>query len=299
MRAQVNRLAVVAVALVGAGMFFITTASAATIQATYQARYGSHGTITVRQFTDGTGSAIIHMYALAPGRTYTFFLASGRCTGSITPLVPARSLKVSSAGSMGQTRLLSSSQMRTIAPRLVSANVVAVLTAGASRLCRTLYVPSALAPSPSPSGAPSPTPTPTPSATATPTPGITANVTAHRFGYGPLLTPSSMTNWFPALKVGVKASATADVTAGQNVYALFVIPPGGSLTFEVTSSSSSGGWYWQWNPANNYWNTPELYFFDGQFLTLNGGTTWAFGLAYNTYAGSETLMITPTAITRP
>jgi len=287
----VKRLAVIAVAVLGAGVFFITTASAATVQATYQARYGSYGTITVRQFTDATGSAVIHMSALTPGRTYAFSLAKGRCTGSITALIPAKTMKVSSAGTLGKTWLLSNAQMSTITPRLSSANVVAVLTSGASRLCRTLYVPSSSSPNPSPTMPPSPT--------VTPPTGITANVTAHKFGYGPILTPASMSDWFPTLKVAVKASATATVAAGQNVYALFVIPSGGSLTFEVTSSSSSGGWYWQWNPVNSYWNTPEQYFFNGQFLTLNAGTTWAFGLDYNTYAGSETLTITPTAIKRP
>ena len=128
--------------------------------------------------------------------------------------------------------------------------------------------------------------TPGPSPTPGPGGGVTANVSTHKFGYGPTLTPAMMSDWFPALKLGVPASVTATVTAGQNVYALFVVPPGGSLTFKVTTSSTSGGWYWQWNSVNNYWVTPELYFYEGQFVTLNAGTTWAFGLDYNTYAGS-------------
>jgi hypothetical protein len=278
----------VAAAVLVASLLFIPATSATTIQATYQARYGRYGTITVRDFSDGTGSAVVHLYALAPGRVYAFRLASGRCTGSIVNLIPAQSLTVSSAGTIGRTRLLSSSQMATIAPRLSSADVVAVLTSGAARLCRTLYMPSSFAPSPSS------TPTPTPSATTTP--GIAANVTAARFGYGPLLTPSSMTDWFPALKVGVKASATATVTAGQNVYALLVIPSGGSLAFTITTNSGNGGWYWQWDPLYTYWDTPEHYFGEGQFFTLTSGT-WAFGLDSNVYAGSETLTITPSAIT--
>lgn len=297
-----KRLAMVATAVFVASVLFIPATSAATIQATYQARYGTYGTITVRQFTGGTGSAIIHMYALPRGRTYAFSLASGRCTSSITPLIPAKTIKVTSAGTMGQTWLLSSSQMRTIAPRLTSANVVAVLTSGSSRLCRTLYVPSAFAPSPSPSPtpspAPSPTATPTPSPTATTAPGITANVSTHQFGYGPTLTPASMSDWFAALKAGVAASATATVAAGQNVYALLVIPVGGSIAFTITTGSGNGGWYWQWDPVANTWQTPVLYFSEGQFFARNSGT-WAFGLDSNTYAGSETLTIKPTAITRP
>ena len=287
-----KRLMAVAAAFVASLLFIslIPATSAATIQATYQARYGSYGTITVREFTDGTGSAVVHLYALVPGRTYAFRLASGRCTGSITPLIPVLTYTVSSAGTIGRTRLLSSSQMGTIAPRLVAADAVAVLTSGASRLCRTLYVPSAFA-------SPSPTPTPTPGGT---TPGITANVSAHQFDHGPLLTPSSMADWFPALKVGVPASATATVAAGQNVYALLVLPASGSIAFTITTSGNGGGgWYYQWNQQLNYWETPELYFYQGQYFALSGPTTWAFGLDSNTYAGSETLTITPTAIGRP
>lgn len=286
-----KRLAAVAGVVLAATLLLIPATDAATIKATYQARYGPYGTITVRQFTDGTGKAILNMYAMAPGRTYAFSLARGRCTTSITTLVRPGTLKVNAAGKMGRTWTFSTSQMRTIGPSLSSGNLVAILTAGSSRLCRTLYVPTAFAPSPSSSPMPSPA--------ATPTAGVTANVSAHRFGYGPLLTPSSMADWFPALKVGVAASATATVAAGQNVYALFVVPPGGSVTFKIASSSGSGGWYWKWDPQYNYWDTPEHYFYEGQFFTLNAGTTWAYGLDYNTYAGSETLTITPTAITRP
>ncbi len=68
----------------------IPSTSAATVQATYQARFGSYGTITVREFSDGTGSAVVHLYALVPGRTYAFRLASGRCTGSTSPLIPVQ-----------------------------------------------------------------------------------------------------------------------------------------------------------------------------------------------------------------
>jgi len=105
-----------------------------------------------------------------------------------------------------------------------------------------------------------------------------------------------MANWFPALKVGVAASATATVAPGRNVYALLVIPSGGSLAFTVTTNSGSGGWYWQWDPLYDYWDTPEHYFGEGQFLSLSSGT-WAFGLDSNVYAGSETLTIDPSAIT--
>jgi len=105
-----------------------------------------------------------------------------------------------------------------------------------------------------------------------------------------------MSNWFPGLKVGVTASATANVAAGQNVYALLVIPAGGSVAFTI--SSGSGGWYWQWDAVANTWQTPVQYFSDGQFFARNSGT-WAFGLDSNTYAGSETLTIKPSAVTRP
>lgn len=283
---SVKRLGVAATTVLLASLFFISAANATTVQATYQARYGAYGTITVRQFTDATGSAIIHMYSLVPGRSYAFSLASGRCTGSVTPLIPSKSLKVSSAGTLGQTWQLSTTQMRTITPRLASANVVAVLASGSSRLCRTLYVPSAFGPSPSPS----PTPSPSPSQS------VSANVSTHNAGFGPTLTPATMSDWFSALKAGVPASATATVTPGQNVYALLVIPTGGSIAFKI--STGSGGWYWQWNAASNAWQTPAQYFSDGNSFARTSGT-WAFGLDSNTFSGSETLTITPTAITRP
>jgi len=306
----VKRPTAVAAVLV-ATMLLVPATRAVTIQATYQARYGPYGTITVRQFTDGAGSAVINMYALAPSRAYTFSLASGRCTTSIAPLIPAKTIKVTAAGKLGQTWKLSAAQMATIVPRLSSATLVAVLTSGSSRLCRTLYVPSAFTSSPSPAASPSPTTTPSPSAmpspTANPTPtpggtppaGITANVSTYERGRGPTLTPASMADWFPALKVGVPASVTATVAPGQNVYALFVVPAGGSITFKITTNSGFGGAFWQWDPATNYWHTPAQDFYEGQYASLNGGTTWVFGLAYSTYAGPETLTITPTAIARP
>jgi hypothetical protein len=275
---SVKRLTAVAAAVLVASLFFIATTSAATVKTTYQANYGSRGTITVRQFTDGTGSANIHMSALTSGRTYSFSLARGRCTGSITLLMPAKTIKVSSAGTLGKTWPLSSAQMRTITPRLSTANAVAILTSGTSRLCRTLYALSAIAPTPTPGASPS------------------ANVSTHNAGFGPTLTPATMSDWFAALKAGVPASATATVEPGQNVYALLVIPAGGSIAFKVTTGS--GGWYWQWNAVSSAWQTPAQYFSDGDSFARTSGT-WAFGLDSNTYAGSETLTITPTAITRP
>ncbi len=55
------------------------------------------------------------------------------------------------------------------------------------------------------------------------------------------------------------------MTAGQNVYALLVIPAGGSLMFTITSSSGNGGWYWEWDPQYNDWDTPVHYFYEGQW----------------------------------
>ena len=260
------------------------TTDALTVKATYQGRYGSNGTVTLRHYTNGTGSVIVNLTTLPAGRTYTFRLATGTCTSSTATGIPARTLKVTSAGKLAGTWSLTSSQVSSIASKLAAGKVVAVLTAGSSRLCRALVVVK-----------PTPTPTPTPA----PSGGVVANISTHKFGYGPTLTPASMSNWFPALKAGVTSSATATVTAGQNVYALFVVPAGGSVTFKVSSSSAAGGWYWQWNSTNSYWTTPELYFYNGQFVTLNAGTTWAFGLAFNDYAGSETLTIATTAITKP
>ena len=295
-----KRLMAVAAAFVASLLFIslIPATSAATIQATYQARYGSYGTITVREFTDGTGSAVVHLYALVPGRTYAFRLASGRCTGSITPLIPVLTYTVSSAGTIGRTRLLSSSQMGTIAPRLASADVVAVLTSGASRLCRTLYVPSAFGPSPSPSATPAPTSGVFPSPGATSTPGISANLSTHNASYGLTQTPASMTDWFAELKVGVPATATATVTAGENVNALLVIPEGGSIIFKITTSSGVGGWDWQWDTVRTVWDTPVQYFYEGEVISRTAGT-WAFGLDSNVFVGSETLTLTPLSITGP
>lgn len=268
----------VAMAVIVASMFFIPVTNAATIKATYQGVYGSNGTISVRQFTDGTGSAIINMHALTRGRTYAFSLNSGTCAVTTTRLIPAKTITVSSAGKISHTWPLSISQMRTIGPRLSSAKVVALLTSGSSRLCRTLKVLKAAAPTPSPTAAP--------------------NVSTHQFGYGPTLTAASMSDWLPALKVGVATTATATVAAGQNVYALLVIPAGGSIAFTITTNSGNGGWYWQWDSVANTWQTPVQYFSEGQFFARSSGT-WAFGLDSNTYAGSETLTIKPTAITRP
>jgi len=272
----------VAMAVIVASVLLIPVTNAATIKATYQGVYGSNGTITVRQFTDGTGSAIINMHALTRGRTYTFSLNSGTCAVTTTRLIPAKTITVSSAGTISHTWPLSTALVRTIAPRLSSAKVVALLTAGSSRLCRTLKVLKATAPSPSP----------------TPAPSSAANVSTHNGGFGPTLPAASMSDWFPALKVGVATTATATVAAGQNVYALLVIPAGGSIAFTITTNSGNGGWYWQWDPVANTWQTPVQYFSEGRFFARSSGT-WAFGLDSNTYAGSETLTIKPTAITRP
>lgn len=276
-----KRILALSAATLTACLLLVQVANAATIKATYTASFGSYGGFSVRRFTDGTGSATLKMAHLTSGRAYTFSLAKGRCTGSTTLLIPAQGIKVSPAGTVSRSWPLSGAQMSKITPRLTSASAVAILLSGTSRLCRTLVSTSAT---------PAPTPTPSP---------VTGTVSAHRFGYGPLLTPSSMVDWFPKLKVGVVSSATATVTVGQNVYALLVVPPGGSLTFTITTSSGSGGWYWKWDPQYNYWDTPEHYFYEGQSVSLNGGTIWAYGLDYNTYAGSETLTIKPTAIGRP
>jgi len=56
---------------------------------------------------------------------------------------------------------------------------------------------------------------------------------------------------------------------------------------------------WSSRSQYSYWDAPEHYFYEDQAVALNDGTTWAYGLDYNTYVGSETLTITPTAITRP
>lgn len=279
-RLTMGTRAVAAAALL-ACVLLIPATSAATVRATYQGTYGASGTITVKQLSDGTGSAIIKMRALSHSRTYTFSLASGRCTSSTTRLIPAKTIKSSSTGTIGHTWVLTSSQMHTLASRLSSAKVVAILSAGSSRLCRTLNLVKAVTPSPSP----------------TPATKVSPNVSTHQFGYGPTLTPASMSDWFPALKVGVAASATATVTAGQNVYALLVIPAGGSIAFTVTTSGGNGGWYWQWDSESNIWHTPVQYFSEGQFFARSSGT-WALGFDSNEYAGSQTLTITPTAITR-
>jgi len=85
----------VAMAVIVASVLLIPVTNAATIKATYQGVYGSNGTITVRQFTDGTGSAIINMHALTRGRTYTFSLNSGTCAVTTTRLIPAKTITVS------------------------------------------------------------------------------------------------------------------------------------------------------------------------------------------------------------
>ena len=101
-----------------ASLLLVFGANALTIKATYQARYGSNGTVTVRQFTNGTGAVVVSMSALVPGRSYAFRFAIGSCTSSTASSIPARTIKVSSAGKLATTWTLSTSQVHSIASKL-------------------------------------------------------------------------------------------------------------------------------------------------------------------------------------
>ncbi len=93
---------------------FVSTPSgdAATLANAWMARYGSLGTITVRQFTSLNGTLVVNVSSLRPAALYGVTLYRGSCTGTVISKV---TLSANAYGKISRTLSLTAAQERSMA----------------------------------------------------------------------------------------------------------------------------------------------------------------------------------------
>lgn len=131
----------VALAALAAALAVALPVQAASLSSTLTGRFGALGTVTLRSYTDGTGSLVVNLHGLRAEGTYPVALVRGRCPGAVVRAMPT--LTATLTGRLGRTLKVAA---------VPSARPLGVRV---GTLCRTLLAPAV--------------PTPSPAATASPT----------------------------------------------------------------------------------------------------------------------------------
>jgi hypothetical protein len=175
-----RRVVLVVAALIAATFLSVAQGDAATISKAWMARYGTLGTVTVRQFTTLNGTLVVNLYNLHAGSSYGVALYRTSCTGA---LVYRTSLLANSYGKISRTLGLSAAQERAFASH------PAVKVGSTCRVLPQTF--SAISPSPTPTPTPRPTPTPAPT-------GVYGNPWGYNFTPGNLIynPPSAFCSYF-------------------------------------------------------------------------------------------------------